>query len=154
MNPSSEELERRVADLENRLASMRIAARQRRRWRAATVAMLIAIPISAYALTLPNSFVNGTIADADEVNANFDAVAASINSRLTLSTFATSGTRIAGIQCPTGMLVVSGGCKTTNGLGQLMNSYKNANGWYCELSNYNNGGDEPVTVEAYCAPEP
>lgn len=38
----------------------------------------IALPVALQALTLPNTFVNGTVADADEVNANFDAVRTSI----------------------------------------------------------------------------
>lgn len=37
--------------------------------------ILFMVPLSVVALTLPHTFVNGTIADADEVNANFAALA-------------------------------------------------------------------------------
>jgi hypothetical protein len=40
---------------------------------------LIAIPLAVYAVTIPNSFVNGTPADANEVNANFAALAVAFN---------------------------------------------------------------------------
>ncbi len=42
-------------------------------------ALLFAIPISVGALTLPNTFVNGSVADASEVNANFAAVASALD---------------------------------------------------------------------------
>jgi hypothetical protein len=38
-------------------------------------ALLVALPISMTAFTLPHTFANGTIADANQVNANFDALA-------------------------------------------------------------------------------
>jgi len=44
----------------------------------ALVAIVI-VPLVAMAVTVPNTFVNGTTADADEVNANFDALAAAVN---------------------------------------------------------------------------
>ncbi len=43
-------------------------------------AVLLSIPATTVAITLPHAFVNGTIADADEVNANFGALETAINS--------------------------------------------------------------------------
>lgn len=40
--------------------------------------LLIAIPLSVGALTLPYTFTNGTIADASQVNANFSALAGAV----------------------------------------------------------------------------
>lgn len=43
------------------------------------LAGLVVVPIAAWAaVTLPHSFSNGTVADADEVNANFAALAAAV----------------------------------------------------------------------------
>ena len=43
------------------------------------LAGLVVVPIAAWAaITLPHSFSNGTVADADEVNANFAALAAAV----------------------------------------------------------------------------
>ena len=36
-------------------------------------------PVSEAQVSVPNTFVNGTLADADQVNANFDAVEAAVN---------------------------------------------------------------------------
>ena len=43
--------------------------------------VLLAVPlvVAAGTVTVPNTFVNGTPADADEVNANFDAVETAVN---------------------------------------------------------------------------
>src|SRR5215831_994512 len=41
----------------------------------AALLLALAIPLTARALTLPFSFTNGTIADANQVNANFNALA-------------------------------------------------------------------------------
>jgi len=43
--------------------------------------VLLSVPllVAAGTLDVPNTFVNGQIADADQVNANFDAVATSVN---------------------------------------------------------------------------
>ncbi len=54
-------------------------ARTRRVIRVALPIALLAIPLAAYAVTIPNAFVNGTIADADQVNANFTALADALN---------------------------------------------------------------------------
>ena len=35
---------------------------------------LLAVPVVGIALTVPHAFTNGTVADADQVNANFQAV--------------------------------------------------------------------------------
>lgn len=42
---------------------------------AVTLALLLALPLTATALNLPFSFSNGTVADATQVNANFAALA-------------------------------------------------------------------------------
>lgn len=53
---------------------------ERRSHRNALIAaLLFAIPISVGALTLPNTFVNGSIADATGVNANFSAIASALD---------------------------------------------------------------------------
>ncbi len=56
-----------------------------RKWRPASglplLLVVLAIPLAVVAgtLTVPNDFVNGTQADADQVNANFDAVETAVN---------------------------------------------------------------------------
>ena len=42
-------------------------------------ALLVAIPLSVGAVTLPHVFVNGSIADANEVNANFAAITTALD---------------------------------------------------------------------------
>ncbi len=54
-------------------------------------ALLFMLPLSVAAVTLPYTFVNGTVADATEVNANFDALA----SALDVETCPSGMTRIA-----------------------------------------------------------
>ena len=51
------------------------------RVRSALLIALLAIPVAAYAATIsvPNTFTNGTVADADEVNANFDVLVVESN---------------------------------------------------------------------------
>jgi hypothetical protein len=61
------------------LAMDRRRARTRRVIQVALPIALLAIPLAAYAVTIPNSFVNGTIADSDQVNANFTALADALN---------------------------------------------------------------------------
>lgn len=41
--------------------------------------LLIVVPVAARAVTIPNLLINGTVADAEDVNQNFDALANSIN---------------------------------------------------------------------------
>jgi hypothetical protein len=43
------------------------------------VALVIPLAVAAGTVTVPNTFINGTAADADAVNANFDAVEAAVN---------------------------------------------------------------------------
>jgi hypothetical protein len=45
----------------------------------AVAALLILLPISVGALTLPHLFENGTIADATQVNANFEAISSALD---------------------------------------------------------------------------
>jgi hypothetical protein len=42
-------------------------------------ALWVALPLGLAAVSLPHTFTNGTIADADQVNANFDALATAID---------------------------------------------------------------------------
>lgn len=53
------------------------ANRSRRAYLVAAV--LLCLPATTIAVTLPHSFTNGTIADADEVNANFAALEAAVD---------------------------------------------------------------------------
>ena len=48
-----------------------------------SVGMLLIVPITAYAaiISVPNTFTNGTIADATEVNANFDGIVSESNAQ-------------------------------------------------------------------------
>ncbi len=52
---------------------------RRSRRNALLAAALLAIPISVGAVTLPHTFANGSIADANEVNANFDALTSALD---------------------------------------------------------------------------
>lgn len=85
------ELRAEIERLETRLGEVEAHA-ARRRWapvtrvlvdpriRWAALAIAVMVPIAAYATVIvPNTFVNGTIADANEVNANFTALADEIN---------------------------------------------------------------------------
>jgi len=55
-------------------------SRHRSHWLApmATTALVVG-PLVAVAVTLPHTFSNGTVADANQVNANFNAVVAELN---------------------------------------------------------------------------
>ena len=57
-------------------------SRHRTRWLThLTVTTLLVVPLAAVAaVTLPHSFTDGTVAEADQVNANFDALATEVNS--------------------------------------------------------------------------
>jgi hypothetical protein len=63
-------------------AGAMVAIHRDRRAMAMTLLLLVSVvPITAYAssVTLPYSFTNGTIAEAPEVNANFEAVKTSVD---------------------------------------------------------------------------
>jgi hypothetical protein len=63
------------------------------------VALVIPLAVAAGTVTVPNTFTNGTAADAGEVNANFDAVEAAVNdndSRITTAQ-STADSNAAGI---------------------------------------------------------
>ena len=67
------------------------------------VALVIPLAVAAGTVTVPNTFTNGTAADAGEVNANFDAVEASVNdndSRITTA-LSTADSNAAGISFST-----------------------------------------------------
>jgi len=55
-----------------------LKSRRRTRWAAvvASTVLILGSLAAIAAVTLPNAFVNGTVADADQVNENFDAIAA------------------------------------------------------------------------------
>ena len=57
-------------------------SRHRTRWLThLTVTTLLVVPLAAVAaVTLPHSFTDGTVAEADQVNANFDALVTEVNS--------------------------------------------------------------------------
>jgi hypothetical protein len=79
-----EQLEQTLRRLEGERG---LGARARSAWRTnkwlrlATATSVLLVPLAAYASTLsvPYTFVNGTPADADEVNANFSAVESAVN---------------------------------------------------------------------------
>lgn len=91
MNQDHRDLLERIAELEHKLdeLSERRArlARARATWKAhpslriALAATVVLVPLAAYASTLsvPYAFVNGTTADANEVNANFSAIETAVN---------------------------------------------------------------------------
>lgn len=74
--PDSPTLHERLAHLEAEVARSRAREQRVRRRRRLLLAALAFVPMAAYAVTLdvPYTFTNGTIADAEEVNANFAAV--------------------------------------------------------------------------------
>lgn len=61
--------------------TLRIRTTLRDCWKSTLLlgAMLVCVNASASELTIPNSFMAGTAAVADDVNANFDAVATAVN---------------------------------------------------------------------------
>ncbi len=72
------------------------------------VLLVIPLAVAAGTVTGPNTFVNGTVADADQVNANFTAEATAVNDN-----DGRIGTleNLLGSTCPPGKLVqgISGG---------------------------------------------
>jgi hypothetical protein len=58
------------------LAGLRLLRGRRRATGAVVLALALAVPLSAKALSLPFTFANNTVADANQVNANFAALAA------------------------------------------------------------------------------
>jgi hypothetical protein len=88
------ELREEIATLKAQLSALEQRAAERpagrlgraaakSRLRLGFAAALTAIPLAAYAaqVSLPNSFTGGTIADANQVNANFDALLAESNTQ-------------------------------------------------------------------------
>lgn len=144
--------------------------RSRARRRIALMAALILVPLAAWgsSVSVPYVFTNGTIADADEVNANLQALANAVNDNdsrlstnetrlsalesvglLNIARYNASGTGTATAGCPTDRTLVGGGC-TDTGLGQLRTSAPSGNAWSCVNANYGNGAPEPVTATALC----
>lgn len=74
-------LEQRIDRLERELARSHARERRRRRGRLLALGALIFVPLTAWAVNLdvPYVFTNGTIADAEEVNANFAAVESAVD---------------------------------------------------------------------------
>jgi hypothetical protein len=58
------------------VVALRLLRRRRRAIGLTVLALALAVPLSAKALSLPFTFVNNTVADANQVNANFAALAA------------------------------------------------------------------------------
>jgi len=95
------------------LATAWLAQRLRRSALATTIMLLatIAIPLAAVAATsLPNLFTNGTVADADEVNENFNTIAGDF-SRYHLTVNGSS----AGTSVPVPMAVITQLCEDDDG---------------------------------------
>ena len=101
-------------------------ALRRKSTRVALVLVMAAVPLGVAASTLsaPHVFVNGTIADASEVNENFSAVETAVNDNDTRIT-ALEGSECVTVesgsfardmtaQCPGGTLVTGGGCSAQN----------------------------------------
>ncbi len=126
--------------------------------------------MAAYAgsLAIPNVFVKGTVADANEVNDNFDAVEIEVNdndariSALEANSFScTNATRSGSTSpgspsftvatCPGGFTMTGGGCDTTGGPGvnsrELFESYPNGNGWAC--AHFHSSGSTTLSPVAY-----
>ncbi len=70
------ELKARIDELEARLAGLEKSRVARLRGRLVLFAAIAVIPAAAYAavISAPNTFTNGTAADANEVNTNFTAL--------------------------------------------------------------------------------
>ena len=88
-----------------------IRSGRHRRWGVGLVAFaLVLIPLSAGALALPFTFSNGTVADANQVNSNFDTVKTAIeggpaifmNRNFQNLTVSSSGTTVAKLMLPAG----------------------------------------------------
>ena len=73
--------------------------------RVAPFVLVLLMPLVA--ISVPNTFVNGTVADADEVNANFAALEASVLTTTIRSCAA--GSPFSDCTCPTGEVVTGGG---------------------------------------------
>ncbi len=59
-------------------ATVLLPSKAAKRTALAGLAVLVVLPVTVRAVSVPNSFVNGAVADADEVNANFEALADAI----------------------------------------------------------------------------
>jgi hypothetical protein len=118
MDEGHRELVERIEELEQALE--RLAQRQggvgrvrsflrERPWLGAAIGTtVLLVPLAAYASTLsvPHTFVNGTTADADEVNANFSAIESAVNDndgRITTLESAPTPGDITGVSAGSGL---------------------------------------------------
>lgn len=123
------------------------------------------IPIAAIAapVVLPNTFANGTVADANEVNANFDALANAINSSEIYETtdflnFLQNQTATLTALCDSGDIVLGGAARgediTISSEGRYAQSpgiYSiGPQGWTATATSGTNGGAQFMTVHAVC----
>ena len=135
-------------------------------------AMVVVVPLAAYAssLTVTHTFVNGTIADADEVNANFSDVKTAVDdndSRITTLEGGVAGLEIVNsalvcavaqfsnpsVACSSGKKVLGGGCSSTSTAANVLESYPLANNqWQCGF--FCGGAPGNVTAYAICATAP
>jgi hypothetical protein len=137
------------------------ARKLHRDWaRVALPLVVIAIPLGVLAssLSMPNTFANGTVADAVEVNQNFSAVAAAVNdndARIAalegLQCFnveSGSFARTMRAQCPAGTLLTGGGCSAQNTDMWIATSVPidASNEWLCTVG----GGSGNVNAIARC----
>jgi hypothetical protein len=125
------ELESTLTEIYDRSADLRRAPAARMFSRARRsfllLALLVALPLVAYAanISTPYTFVNGTVADAVEVNANFATLVAESNAqdervtalealpniqiRSSTVSVSTTGTTGVGVSCSPGEQVIGGG---------------------------------------------
>ncbi len=76
-------LRTRLEAIEAKPASRPALARRRRSARIGlVVAACLLVPLVAWAVNVPFTFVNGEVADATEVNANFDSLAAELTNHI------------------------------------------------------------------------
>jgi hypothetical protein len=167
MKPSNpEEPNARIERLEAALSRVHAQQARRQRHRTWLLVALVTIPTAAYASTLnvPFLFSNGTIANANEVNANFAAAEAAVDdndSRIAsieaagplhgVVTVSNSGTGFRVAFCTIGTTVIGGGCSDNTGSGQLSHNNVSGNGWRCESRHYSNNSSLSVTATAICA---
>jgi hypothetical protein len=72
-----------MSDVEPRPVTITISAAWSRRIFGALCALVVAVPAAILAVSVPNTFANGEVADADLVNDNFNTLATAIDANTT-----------------------------------------------------------------------
>ena len=129
------------------------------------VLLVIPLAVAAGTVTVPNTFTNGTVADADEVNANFGAVKTAVDDndgRITtlegLQPLVSCVVRTAGptpalvmVACQSGETLTGGGCdqdfRANVGLRASRPRTDATPGWFCAEDTAVN---QPITAYAIC----